>query len=231
MKVVLTIPYWGTDPLRKKNFEWVYQHVSGMYGWHTIGTGPFVSEPPATRGGARNAAVAWAEHQGADVVVLCDADTVPEPSTLDRAIMAAYVHGGLQFAYDRFRALNGRGTDLLMAGNPTAAYEHLASVAEGGLGGVMAIRPDQWWKAGGSPELEGWGFEDVIFAVQARTLLSTDNAWHPGWITHLWHPTECSVGSEQYNKNIAVCKKYEAASWDKPAIKELLRERNEKNRT
>lgn len=226
MKVGLGIPFWGNDPLRLKNHEWVVSYMLHAYPFDKmIG----MTEGCTTRGGARNRLMD--QLADCDVVVLCDADTVPEVSGLKAAIMAAYVHGGLQFAYDRFRALNGRGTDLLMAGNPTAAYEHLASVAEGGLGGVMAIRPDQWWKAGGSPELEGWGFEDVIFAVQARTLLTTDNAWSPGWITHLWHPTECSVGSEQYNKNIAVCKKYEAASWDKPAIKELLRERNEKNRT
>lgn len=224
MKVVLTIPYWGSDPLREKNFEWVYQHVSGMYGWHNIGAGTFDCPLP-TRGGVRNTAVRWAEIQGADVVVLCDADTFPERIALRKAIEAAAV-GGLQFAYNRYRALNQRGTDLLMGGNPIEACAQLESQAEGGLGGVMAIRPDEWWKAGGSPELEGWGFEDVIFAVQARTLLSTDCAWTDGWITHLYHPTECSVGSEDYNRNIAVCKRYEAADGNPEEIRKLILERN-----
>jgi hypothetical protein len=213
------------DPLRERNFEWVYQHVSGMYPWSNIGSGVFGVGNP-TRGGVRNAAVEWAENQGADVVVLCDSDLLPTEWALSAAITAAYEHGGLQFAYNQYRALNQVGTALLMDGDPTLGYCFLESEAQGGLGGVMAIRPDQWWEAGGSPELEGWGFEDVIFAVQARTLLATDCAWHTGWLTHLYHPTECRVGSDQYNKNIAICKMYEAADGNKEEITKLIRGRS-----
>lgn len=223
MKVALAIPFWGHDEHRQRNYEYVLTTVGPMYPWDVIFVGANPGSP--NRGAARNHLVKMAEDF--DVVVLCDADTLPEEETLAAAITAAG-GGGLHFAFNRFRALHPAGTSILLDGHDMRqATPWLDSECLGSLGGVMCIRPDEWWKAGGSPEMEGWGFEDVIFAVQARTLLDQDNRWHPGWITHLWHPSEVAIGSPQYNQNLALCKEYEAASGDVVGIRRLLDRRSQ----
>lgn len=227
IKAHLGIPFWGDNPHRLRSFGFVSEMMQKMWQWNsaTIGV-PGIKPSYHTRGGSRNYIVREAMAAGADVVVLCDADTYPEQGALLQSIREAYVDGGLHFSFDRFRAFNERGTDLLLGGNPTGAYAELESECLGSLGGCMAIRPDEWARAGWSPELEGWGFEDVIFAVQARTLLDHDNKWHPGQISHLWHPTTWKFGTPEYAHNIGVCKRFEAASWDKPAIRALIEEYN-----
>lgn len=219
MKVALGIPYWGDDPVRQSNYEFVKDYVLGLYPWDVlINNGP----GEHTRGGARNSIAASADAQEVDVVVLCDADTFPEKEGLDRAIEAAYTLGGLHFAFQRFRGLSPIGTGMLK-NNITGWEQQLEMECLGSMGGCIVIRPDEWWAAGGSPEMDGWGFEDVMFAVQARTLLR-GNTWHPGWITHLWHGSECRVGSPSYVRNIEICKKVEALDGDPAGIRRFITE-------
>lgn len=222
MKVGLGIPMWGDDPDRLRNFEYVFDHMAKMYPWQNVIAGS--PDYKQNRGAARNHLMRRMED--CDVVVLCDADTYPTLNGLMEAMMGARAKGGLHFAYDRFRAITRYGTELLLSGRVQHPGHDLPLESEclGSLGGVMAMTPTDWWNAGGSPELKGWGFEDVIFAVQARTLIR-DNEWHTGTITHLWHPSSVFIGSDQYNKNIAECKRYEAASGDPAAIRALIRER------
>jgi len=225
VKVALGIPYWDSgDEDRRKNIEWLEPYVDSLYPFIRLLSG----RRPTNRGQARNFLVEMAADAGCDVIVLCDADTFPEKGALLNAIMGAQTHGGLHFAYDKFVALNPTGTRMLhmgMAvdernGHGFRPIDYVHSSADGGLGGVMAVRPDEWLAIGGSPELTGWGFEDVIYAVKSRTLIRP-NTHHQGYIYHLWHPTECRVGSEQYEINIAICKEYERADGNRDAILEL----------
>lgn len=227
MKVALGIPYWGDEYYRSRNYDWLLPYMKALYPWDTVITGDLDYKGVSrNRGAYRNAIMEEAHDIGMDVVVLCDADTFPEREALFVAIETTFYQGGLNFAYDRFRALNEAGTNMLLKGHTLeAATQHLESECMGSLGGVMVIRPDNWFAAGCSPELDGWGFEDVIFAVQARTLLPADNRWHTGWITHLYHPSEVDMTSESYKRNIAVCKQYEAANGNPYEIRKLLRER------
>lgn len=216
MRVALGIPYWGDDPVRESNFDFVLDYVSGLYPFDFV----YHAAGKETRGSARNRVVEIAT--GYDVVVLCDADTFPEKETLTEAIEAAYTVGGLHFAFDRFRGLNQDGTRALKMG--MTGWEGLLDMeCLGSMGGVIVMRPDQWWEAGGSPEMTGWGFEDVMFAVQARTLLR-GNAWHPGFIYHLYHGSECRVGSPSYVRNIEVCKTVEALDGDAEGIRRFITE-------
>lgn len=216
MRVALGFPYWGDDPVRESNFLHVLDRVSGLYPFDFV----YNIGGNWTRGSARNRIVDVAKDY--DVVVICDADTFPEPEPLRVAIEAAYSLGGLHFPFNQFRGLNHDGTVALKTG--LTGWDRLLDMeCLGSMGGVIVIRPDQWWEAGGSPEMDGWGFEDVMFAVQARTLLRV-NTWHPGWITHLWHGTECVVGSEAYLRNIKVCKEVEALDGDESGIRRYIAE-------
>lgn len=204
VKVGLGVPYWGDDPLRFLHLQTVSDILGDMFPWDSFA----FSYKATERGAARNELVSQAIRLGLDVIVLCDADTYPEGYALRQAIGAAYEHGGLHFPYDNWRLVDGHG-DVRAAG-------------PGSLGGCMVIRPDDWMAAGGSPELDGWGFEDVMFAVQARTFLRP-NTWYPGLLTCLWHPTECAVGSYQYNLNILECKSVEALDQNQQGLRAHIR--------
>lgn len=206
MKVALGIPFWGEDPHRLRNMDYIWKKMETIFPWN----GMALSTKSTNRGAARNELVKQAFRLKADVIVLCDADTFPEEYALRQAIGSAYEQGGLHFAYDNFQQLTEEGTREICAGGASWSVR-VAARGPGSLGGCMAIRPSDWKAAGGSPELDGWGFEDVMFAVQARTFLR-DNTWHPGIITCLWHPNECDPSSAQYENNISVCRSVEALS-------------------
>jgi glycosyltransferase involved in cell wall biosynthesis len=214
MRVALGIPFWGNDPDRLKAYSYVVDRLLKAYPFDE-----FYNLPPGLHG--RGASRNWIARaaSGCDVVVLCDADTIPEPDALRSAIYGAMTHGGQHFAYDSYQYLSKYGTELWYTGHDHR--EHLDMEGPGSYGGVFAMRPEEYWFAGGMPELEGWGFEDIIFAIQTRTFLR-DAKWHPGSITHLWHPSAVSVGSEQYNRNIAVCKRFESADRDRDQLATLI---------
>lgn len=227
--VGLAIPYWGHELHRELSRNFIKQTMSELYPW-AIFYDAEVPEDKRTRGGARNYFMDLALEDCLDVMVVCDADTYCTADGLQKAIEFCDEFGGLHLPFDRFRALNQRSTADVLSGRVSKFAKddelELEMACLGSFGGVIAMSPQDWNAAGRMPELEGWGFEDVIFAVQARTLLPRDNEWHPGTITHMYHPTECNVGSESYNANISVCREYEAADRDPEAIRSLLSTRN-----
>jgi hypothetical protein len=221
MKVSLGIPYWGADTLRGMCLSYCLPKMQGMREWDRV---EFRIPPESqTRGGARNHLVRTLSDS--DVVVVCDADSFVELDGLNEAIEDCYQHGGLHYPYHPYRYLTAEGTQALLQGAPVEALSVGLEVV-GGMGGCMVMRPEQWAEAGWMIEMQGWGFEDVIFGVQTRSLLDKDNQWHSGWLTSLFHRNECHVGSDDYNRNIAVCKRYEAASGDKEKIRALIAERD-----
>lgn len=221
MNVMLGSPFFGDDPIRLRNLKETVSAVMGMHDFKWWSTAGYIDRD--NRGLARNNIVAHALRLKADVVVICDADCIPEPGGLGAAMYAAYTHGGLHFAFDKFRGLTEQGTTQYRRGLPLLQAGDIDYECPGSLGGVMAIRPADWVAAGWSPELEGWGFEDVIFAVQARTLLGRPNTWHPGWVTHQWHPTLWRMGDPDYVRNIGICKQFEAVDQNPDGIEQLIR--------
>lgn len=227
--VGLAIPYWGHEIHREFSHNFVRETMNNLYPFSVFYDAE-VPEDKRTRGAARNYFMDLALDDCLDVMVICDADTYCQSDALLEAIEFCDMFGGLNYPFNRFRALN-QSTTAAVLGGRIGKYAPdvdmgLEMACAGSLGGVMVMQPQQWRDAGWMPELHGWGFEDVIFAVQARTLLPQENTWHNGTITHMYHPTECHVGSESYNENISVCKQYEAADRNPEAIRELLSTRN-----
>lgn len=157
MKISLGMPYWGQDLTRKRNFEFAWERMSKLWNWWDAEWR--VPLEVTTRGGARNHLVRHLASLGADVVVLCDADTFVNQSTMLTAANAAFNYGGLHYPYNAYHYLTNDATETLIAGQ----YGYLEDLAcdmkgPGSYGGAMAVRPDQWSEAGGSPSLNGWGF-------------------------------------------------------------------------
>lgn len=227
----VVIPWRGTSPERQRAFDYVKNwFVKNMDVRQEEGARyplfmPDTGSEKFNRGASRNLGVQLAWRSGARVVVLCDADTVPEEAPLREAIWAAEKDHKLHLPYTHFRGLTQSGTRRALRGKPLEAQptedEH-----DHATGGILVIRPDSYVKAGGHPELLGWGFEDTIFRICCDALLGASYR-HNGNINHLWHPKDWNLGSPQWLANKAISDEYTAVEGNKTAIQELVRRRNE----
>lgn len=168
----------------------------------------------------RNEIVRRAETGGYDVVVIGDADTIPEPGPLHEAIQATgdgYVH----LPYTEYRSLEERGTRQHAAGTPLERCAH--TVYGPACSGVYVTTPAAWWACGGQDErLRGWGFEDVCWLVAHKALLGAPPVRHAGRVYALGHLPAAKTG-KQYDANKARHDKYIAAAEHGPrAVRALV---------
>ena len=219
IKATLAFPYWGDDPFRKKAYDFVSRRMAYAYRWDNIISTDQVNLN-WNRGKARNFLVSEALRIGTDVVVLCDADSFVDERALDSAIEDAHYEDGIHYPFNYYKLLTRGGTARLTEGR--SGWETMVQdQGTGSLGGVFAIRPSSYFFSGGTPELEGWGFEDVMFAVQARTFLRP-NTWRQGDLYCLWHKTECRVGSPEYEKNFQWYKDLVSFDNNKQAMRQFM---------
>ena len=158
---------------------------------------------PFNRAASRNLGV---KHAGlGETVVVCDADTLPDPQGLAAAIRRAY-DGRLHYPFAVVNYLSEAGTAGVLAGNQPnpEQIEHSIPSAQGG---VMVMRASAWLEAGGMDErFTGWGFEDnAWYAKVAKTIGPPTH--HAGVAWHLWHPTERYRGTLDETKNFLMARK------------------------
>lgn len=221
MTVAVVIPWRPGTPERNAHHEYVRDHLVALLP-DAIHLDVDSGHTPFSRAGSRNEGVRLAQIAGADVVVLCDADTLPEAEPLRAAIEAA-TDGVLHLPYTWYRGLSQRGTIDYLAGTPAADcsvdLEH-----EWATGGVLVIQPDAWWAMGGMDErMVGWGFEDAAARICADALLGP-TVKHAGTITHLWHPQESGLGSPQHVANGQLCQRYVDATGDADTLWAIVAE-------
>lgn len=220
--VAAAIPWRPGTPERNAHHDRVRAHLTALLP-DALHLDADSGHQPFSRAGSRNHAVRQAEAAGADVVVLCDADTLVEPAALTEALTAAH-DGRLHLPFTWYRGLSQDGTARHLAGTPAddCPTDHAHQWA---TGGVLVITPAAWRHAGGMDEaFTGWGFEDTAFRVAADTLLG-DTVRHHGTITHLWHPVEWALGSPRYTANARRMHRYRAAEGDPDAVRALITER------
>ena len=158
-----------------------------------------------SRARVRNEAVRLA---GSGVVVLCDADTLPEEHALTAAIEGAAQDGRLHLPYTRYRALSPEGTLAVYARGVHPGDAPVEDESRRPIGGVWVISTDAWWRAGGMDEtFKGWGFEDDSFFTAANVLLG-QTVRHEGTITHLHHKPAANLQSPEYRRNRARFQQY-----------------------
>lgn len=168
----------------------------------------------------RNEAVRTAP-EGA-VVVMSDADTLPEVDSLRRAIEAARTSGLVHLPYTEYRWLGGTGSAQYAAGVPLESCEY-EQLVRGACSGVYVTTPSAWWAHGGQDEgFRGWGFEDAAWYLAHETLLGAPPRRHEGRVFALHHAPETRAGAG-YDANAARMERYRAAAGD-PAAMAGLRE-------
>ena len=171
----------------------------------------------------RNVAIASIDNEN-EVVVINDADTVPELAPLLAAVEAAATSGLVHLPYDRYHWLGREGTAQFLAGTEPSDCEY--ELVIGARSGVYVTTPATWWSHGGQDErFRGWGFEDAAWYVAHETLLGEAPRRHPGAVYALHHETQLREGP-QYDLNAQLMDRYSAASTSRSTMAQLVFEKD-----
>lgn len=155
-----------------------------------------------------------------EVVVINDADTVPELAPLLEAVDAARTSGLVHLPYTRYHWLGRSGTAQFLAGAEPADCDF--ELVHGARSGVYVATPATWLTHGGQDErFLGWGFEDAAWYLAHETLLAQAPQRHTGAVYALHHETQLREG-EQFERNAAHMGRYEAAAGDRGAMAQLV---------
>jgi predicted glycosyltransferase involved in capsule biosynthesis len=170
----------------------------------------------------RNQAVRIAEAGGYDVVVLADADTLPEREPLLAAIEAAAGDTRVHLPYNQYRSLREDGTRQYLTGTPLERCNHL--VVDGACSGVYVTTPATWWAHGGQDErFLGWGGEDAAWYAAHKAILGAEPIRHTGRVFALHHHSQVKEGG-QYTANFALVYRYLQAEQNPEAMRTLIAE-------
>ena len=222
MPPIPVIVPWRPSPSRLPAFalltKWYAEHLP-EFELQTVDTG----DQPFSLAACRNAGVAAAGRD--QVVVINDADTLPEPAPLREAVLAAATSGLVHLPYTEYRWLGASGTAQLAAG-VDAAQCTVEQYVSGACSGVYVTTPRTWAAHGGQdPRFRGWGFEDDAWYLAHETLLGAPPARHSGSVYALHHVGEVRAGVH-YDANAQLADRYAAASGDRAAMAQLIAERS-----
>ncbi|MEP6480648.1 MAG: hypothetical protein ABJA94_01430 [Rhodoglobus sp.] len=155
-----------------------------------------------------------------EVVVINDADTIPERTSLTAALAAAADSGRVHLPYTEYHWLGAAGTAQFEAGGQLSDSEY--ELVRGACSGVYVSTPKTWASHGGQDErFRGWGFEDAAWYLAHETLLGEPPRRHPGTVFALHHDAQPRVGA-QYDANAALMQRYRDAAGDADAMAQLV---------
>jgi hypothetical protein len=217
MPPVTVIVPWRPAPSREPAFafllDWFARHMPEAT-VHTVDTDDDVFVLAA----CRNRGIA--AHDPDDVVVVCDADTLPEPEPLRAAVAAARTSGLVHLPYTQYRWLGRDGDAQLRAGVPADQCVH--ELVVGACSGVYVTTPRTWVRHGGQDErFRGWGFEDAAWNLAHQALLGAPPVRHEGNVYAMHHAAEVRAGA-LYEANASHMELYRAAAGDQAAMAQLV---------
>lgn len=219
MKIAVAMP-WRPSPARMP------AHDRAVALWRSTGIEVVErdSDPglPFHRSEARNRAVRDAD---ADVVVVADADSIPEIPRVRWATVAVQTHlrDYLVYPFDRYVAVPADAVllpDLSMA-TPNFVKDGRDVDNAYAAGGVFVIRTELYWSLGGMDERfeRKWGFEDNAFYSVAKTLAGVTRC--AGTVYSIDH----ADAEREYdgNENAARLKLYQFAEGQPDVMRELIK--------
>jgi glycosyltransferase involved in cell wall biosynthesis len=178
---------------------------------------------------ARNNAVAQAK---TDVVVICDADTIPDMTNI-RAAVADPV--GVCWPFTKYRVLAPEYLDVPFKKLADVPYLYeWGGDGANGVGGCLVATTREYWRLGGQdPAFIGWGHEDTAFTFVVETLSTLRRS--PGNIYAFEHNTS-AVGytgakadspgwDRDYGRNEALMVPYRTARHRAWLMREVIKNR------
>lgn len=195
MKIGLVIP-WRETPSRVKPLEavleWYQIHFSGIEVFYTDRPGSVWNASAS-----RNDGVKRAQEAHCDIIIMNDADTIPEIKSLNEAIHAAsrdsYVHN----PYMQSKYLDEEETERYL-NKQVKLDEAKHMLYQESNGGIWVFRPEVWWEIGGMDEnFKQWGFEDTAFELAHTIIKGIKLIKHSGYIYCLGHKTQ--IHDDRFN--------------------------------
>ena len=217
MSLTVLIP-WRPQPSRLAAFDavvaWYREHL-GDVDIRTIDS----LDPVFNLAQCRNlgvASIADPDH----VVVINDADTLPQLEPLLEAVEHAATSGRVHLPYTQYNWLGAAGTDQFRDGMPLDDCDF--DLVRGACSGVYVTTPATWWGHGGQDEsFRGWGFEDAAWYLAHGTLLGEVPRRHDGTVFALHHTAAAREG-ELYDSNADRMQQYRQAENDPRAMAQLV---------
>jgi hypothetical protein len=155
-----------------------------------------------------------------EVVVINDADTLPEYDSLMDAVARAATDSFVHLPYTEYHWLGGPGTAQYATGTPLAECDF--ELVRGACSGVYVTTPATWRAHGGQDErFRGWGFEDAAWFLAHSTILGSPPVRSEGRVYALHHAAEVREGP-QFEANAALMEQYRAASSSAEAMREFV---------
>lgn len=208
---------------RREAYEATSQIVAARYAFDyvvTVDSGHEVYNRAATR----NLGVRKAEEQGCDLVVLCDADSVPEEEVLRAAIEEAYEDSLIHFPFDEVWYLIPKVTKRLA--NTLLQLSNRA-ISKGGPsnGGIWVCRPEVWWQSGGQDErFKFYGAEDRAHLAATVTLIG-DSVHHAGVLLCAYHNRQLGEHEVWDYHDVELMNRYHDAYKNEAAMRAIIAER------
>jgi hypothetical protein len=195
MKIVTVIP-WKETPSRKEPFQalidWYQTNLPDIE-IILVNASDEVWLPSATR----NLGVRKAQEAGCDVVIINDADTIPELHSLLEAAKLAYSDGMVHNPYRLCKTFTYEESKPYYDGvkqlHELRGTEHVTA-----NGGIYVCTPEAWWKIGGMDEkFKQWGYEDSAFEIAHGIINGCAIVKNNGTIYSLGH--ELQIHDAGYN--------------------------------
>ena len=148
---------------------------------------------------ARNSGVINAMQQGADVLIIGDADTIPETNALLASIHLAYNEAECVLPFTEYKSLTKAGTLMYLYFNKTLG-KRFCKVIKGAVGSIYVIKPTLWLASGGQDSrFRGWGGEDIAFNHAYKILFKKDFARINASAISLQHRAKRLISEENRN--------------------------------
>ena len=155
-----------------------------------------------------------------EVVIINDADTLPQVDALADAVTGAPASGRVHLPYTAYHWLGADGTAQYAAGTPLEQCAH--ELVVGACSGIYVTTRRTWESHGGQDErFRGWGFEDAAWYLAHETLLAEPPRRSEGMVFALHHVAQPRAGA-QYEANAALMEQYRAAAGDPDAMRQLV---------
>jgi hypothetical protein len=200
IKIGVVIP-WREQPSRvepfKKVVSWYQNNLPEAQIYFPNHPGE-VYMPSHTR----NDGVRQAQADGVDVIVMNDADTIPQIGPLIEAIGAAYLDGLIHNPYTRYKMLKTEGTKQhLEIGIPLVSCS--STTFRDACSGTNVFTPDAWWKLGGMDEkFLQWGYEDTAMYIAHKVINGVPFVKHKGTVFALGHDAQEKTGTHYANNEL-----------------------------
>lgn len=203
LKIGVVIP-WREHPTRMRAFhfvlEWYRRHLPNAT-IYLCDNGNEVWEPSATR----NLGVRKAQTDSCDIIIMNDADTIPNIRPLTESIKAAHGDHMIHNPYHEYAYIELEHTHLFFDEDvplDSLPYQIIDSCA-----GTMVFKPAAWWMLGGSDEkFIKWGYEDTAQQLVHDVIHGCRFVKHFGTIYAFAHQQQDSWANPSkyliYNKDL-----------------------------